>query len=161
LITIRTTLKPGDLGYVAYLHGLIYDQESGYGIGFETYVLEGLAELGQQYDPQKDHIWICEDSERIVGFLAGVSRGESLQLRYFILLTEYRGKGIGNRLMDLFTGFLRERDYRHAFLWTTNEQHAAIALYTRYGFRLTEEKKSNAFGKALIERKYELLAPHP
>ena len=155
-VTIRTTLKPGDLGYIAHLHGRIYDQESGYGIGFESYVLKGLGELGHQYDPKKDHVWICEDGERIVGFLAGVSHGKSLQLRYFLLLPEYRGKGLAKMLMDLFIGFLRDRGYRHAFLWTTNEQHAAIALYTRYGFRLTEEKESNAFGKALTERKYQL-----
>ena len=153
---IRTTLQPGDLGYIAFLHGRIYDQESGYGIGFESYVLEGLGELGHQYDPRKDHVWIVEDNERIVGFLAGVSRGDSLQLRYFILLPEYRGKGLGRRLMDEFMRFLRTQNYHHAFLWTTNEQQAAIALYTRYGFRLTEEKRSDAFGKSLVERKYEL-----
>jgi DNA-binding MarR family transcriptional regulator/GNAT superfamily N-acetyltransferase len=155
-LTIRTILKPGDLGYVGWLHGRIYDQESGYGIGFESYVLKGLGELGHQYDPKKDRIWICENSERIVGFLAGVNRGDSLQLRYFILLPEYRGKGLARQLMDSFLDFLRDRGYHHAFLWTTNEQHAAIALYTRYGFRLTEEKTSEAFGKSLTERKYEL-----
>lgn len=155
-ITIRTTLKPGDLGYVGWLHGRIYDKESGYGIGFESYVLKGLGELGHQYDPQKDRVWICENSERIVGFLAGVNRGSSLQLRYFILLPEYRGRGLATQLMDSFMDFLRDRAYRHAFLWTTDEQHAAIALYTRYGFMLTEERQSHAFGKPLTERRYEL-----
>jgi DNA-binding MarR family transcriptional regulator/GNAT superfamily N-acetyltransferase len=155
-INIRTSLKPGDLGYVALLHGLIYAREWGYDTGFESYVLKGLGDLGHQYDPQNDRVWICENSERIVGFLAGVSRGESLQLRYFILLPEYRGKGLGGQLMDRFMEFLRAGHFRHAFLWTTNEQDAAIHLYTRYGFGLTEEKRSSAFGKSLIERKYEL-----
>src|SRR6185437_4486339 len=45
-VTIRTMLQPGDLGYIAYIHGRIYDQESAYGIGFESYVLKGLGELG-------------------------------------------------------------------------------------------------------------------
>ena len=155
-LSIRTTLRPGDLGYIAWLHGRIYALESGYGIGFESYVLKGLGELGHQYDPKNDRVWICENSERIVGFLAGVNRGESLQLRYFIIVPEYRGKGLGGQLMDLFMEFLRDRGYSHAFLWTTGEQLAAIALYTRYGFRLTEEKGSNAFGKSLTERKYEV-----
>ena len=32
----------------------------------------------------------------------------------------------------------------------------AAALYTRYGFVLTEEKESTAFGKKLKEQRYEL-----
>jgi peptidyl-dipeptidase Dcp len=60
--------------------------------------------------------------------------------------------------MDLFIAYVRDRSYRTAYLWTTNEQHAAITLYTRYGFRLTEEKESMAFDKPLVERKYEYIA---
>ncbi|HYE54504.1 MAG TPA: GNAT family N-acetyltransferase, partial [Chitinophagaceae bacterium] len=37
-ISIRTTLKPGDIGYVTYLHGHLYQQEYQYGISFEAYV---------------------------------------------------------------------------------------------------------------------------
>ena len=157
-VTIRTQLEPGDLGYVAYLHGRIYEKENRYGRSFESYVLEGLGEFGAQYEAGKDRVWVCEHGQEIVGFLAGVDRGDSLQLRYFILLPEYRGMGLGKRLMDLFMDYVRERGYRKAYLWTTNEQQAAISLYTRYGFQLTEEKESMAFGKPLAERKYEFNA---
>lgn len=154
-VKIRIELEPGDLGYIAYLHGQIYDNENQFGLGFESYVLEGLGEFGARYDPAKDRVWVCEHGREKVGFLVGVNRGDSLQLRYFILLPEYRGMGLGKRLMDAFMEFVRERGYRKAYLWTTNEQHAAISLYSRYGFRLTEEKESMAFDKPLVERKYE------
>ena len=154
-VTIRTRLEPGDLGYIAYLHGRIYDEENQFGLGFESYVLEGLGEFGSQYDPEKDRVWVCERGSEKVGFLVGMHRGEALQLRYFILLPEYRGMGLGKRLMDLFMEYVRERGYSTAYLWTTNEQHAAVSLYTRYGFRSVEEKQSMAFGKSLIERRYE------
>jgi peptidyl-dipeptidase Dcp len=156
MITIRTQLQPGDLGYIAYLHGLVYARECGYGLSFESYVLEGLGEFGHAYDSLRDRVWVCEDGASMVGFLVGVNRGEALQLRYFILLPEYRGLGLGKRLMDLFMDHLRVCGYRKSYLWTTNEQHSAISLYTRYGFRLTEEKESLSFDKPLIERKYEL-----
>jgi DNA-binding MarR family transcriptional regulator/N-acetylglutamate synthase-like GNAT family acetyltransferase len=157
-VTIRTRLEPGDLGYIAYLHGRIYARENRFGLGFESYVLEGLGEFGSRYDPGKDRVWICEDGKEIVGFLMGVDRENALQLRYFILLPEYRGMGLGKRLMDLFMGYVRERSYQRAYLWTTHEQQAAISLYIRYGFRLTEEKESMAFDKPLVERKYEWVA---
>jgi len=160
-VTIRTRLEAGDLGYIAYLHGRIYARENRFGLGFESYVLEGLGEFGSRYDPGRDRVWICEDGKEIVGFLVGVyrsvhsSEAGALQLRYFILLPEYRGMGLGKRLMDLFMAYVRECGYRRAYLWTTDEQKAAISLYTRYGFRLTEEKESMSFDKPLIERKYE------
>ena len=155
-ITIRTTLQSGDLGYVAYLHGKIYKEENGYGPNFEGYVLESLGEFAHQYDPMKDRVWICEHQGKIVGFLSGVRRGDRVQLRYFIFLPEYRGIGLGKKLMDNFVAYMQETGVTKAYLWTTNEQHTATALYARYGFKLTEEKPSTAFDKPLIEQRYDL-----
>ena len=157
-ITIRTELRPGDLGYVTYLHGSFYGREYGYGIQFEAYVASGLHEFYGRYDPQKDRFWICEHQERIIGCLLLMHRGEdSAQLRYFLVLPEYQGIGLGKRLMELFMEFLRQRGCRSAYLWTVNELPAAAALYRRHGFRLTEEKPSTAFGKPLREQRYDLI----
>lgn len=155
-IRLRNELLPGDLGYVAYLHGVLYAKERGYGLNFEGYVMDGLGEFAHHYDRSKDRIWVCEHGGKIIGFLMGFRREDSLQLRYFIFLPEYRGIGLGKKLMDEFISFMKEKGLSKAYLWTTNEQEEAIALYTRYGFRLTEEKRSNAFDKELVERRYDL-----
>jgi len=156
-IRIRKELMPGDLGYVAYIHGMIYAQECGYGLNFEAYVLTGLQEFATQYDSEKDAVWVCEDGDKIVGFLIGAHRDEGTQLRYFIFLPEYRGLGLGKKLMKEFTNYMKERNYRTAYLWTTQEQVAAIELYKRFGFKLTAEKKSVAFDKELVEQRYDLI----
>ena len=156
-IKIRTQLLPGDLGYIAYIHGKQYAHELGYGLNFEGYVLEGLQEFAHQYNPTKDRVWVCEHDGRIIGFLIGFHRGQAVQLRYFIFLPEYRGIGLGKKLMDEFITYMRELGYKEAYLWTTNEQQPAIALYTRYGFRLVEEKISYTFDKALTELRYDLV----
>jgi peptidyl-dipeptidase Dcp len=52
--------------------------------------------------------------------------------------------------------FLHRCGYKSSYLWTTNEQHAAASLYKHYGFVLTEEKESTAFGKKLKEQRYDL-----
>ena len=90
-IHIRTELKPGDIGYVIYMHGRLYKKEYNYGIGFETYVAAGLAEFYQQYDPPKDRVWICEYKNKMVGFLLSMHRGDAAQLRYFILKPRIQG----------------------------------------------------------------------
>ncbi|QHT66387.1 GNAT family N-acetyltransferase [Rhodocytophaga rosea] len=156
-IKIRQELQPGDLGYIAYLHGWLYSKELGYGPNFERYVLEGLSEVARQYNPSKDRVWMCEHAGKIIGCLIGLHREEDcVQLRYFIFLPEYRGIGLGKKMMDEFMEYMQEKNYRKAYLLTTQEQQAAISLYTRYGFQLVEEKSSTAFDKLLVERKYTL-----
>lgn len=155
-IEIRTVLQPGDLGYIAHLHGDIYARECGYGLNFESYVLQGLSEFARQYDAAKDRVWICEHNQQIIGVLIGVYRGHSLQLRYFIFKPGYRGLGLGKKLMKDFINHMKSSGINEAYLWTTHEQHAAISLYTRYGFQLTEEKLSHGFDKEVVERRYDL-----
>ena len=157
-ISVRTELKAGDLGYVIYRHAVLYNEENGYGIAFEAYVAAGLSEFYRLYDAEKDCVWVCEDADKIVGFLLLMHRDDAAaQLRYFYLEPEYRGIGLGGKLMELFMDFLKEKGYRRAYLWTTNEQTAAASLYQRYGFTLKEEKESDAFGKPLIEQRFDLL----
>ena len=155
-IKVRKALKPGDLGRIAAIHGELYAHEYGYGLNFEAYVLKGLGEFAQEYDASKDQVWICEHDDQIAGCLFAQHRETAIQLRYFILLPIFRGIGLGKKLMSEFIAFINSNNYECAYLWTTDEQQSAAFLYEKYGFVLTEEKRSDAFDKVLTERKYEL-----
>jgi ribosomal protein S18 acetylase RimI-like enzyme len=157
-IRIRTALQPGDMGTITHLHGTLYQKEYGYGLSFEAYVAQGFYEFYKNYDAERDAVWVCEHRNRVVGFLLLMHReNNAAQLRYFFLLPEYRGIGLGKKLMELFMKQLKKQKYRSAYLWTTNEQKEAAALYRKYGFVLKEEKPSSAFGKKLTEQKYVLV----
>jgi peptidyl-dipeptidase Dcp len=158
-ISIRTDLHSGDLGYVIYLHGALYGREYQYGLSFEAYVAKGLCEFLEKYDPRRNRVWICEDGERIIAFLLLMDRGRAAQLRYFLVEPEYRGMGLGSKLMDLYLDFMRSCGYKESYLWTTHELTVAAALYRRVGFRLTEEKESTSFGKPVREQRYDLVLP--
>ena len=158
-ISIRTELQPGDIGYVIHLHGALYAREYGYGAQFESYVGRGLCEFYENYDPERNRVWVCEHSGRMIGFLLLMDRGKAAQLRYFLIEPEYRGIGLGAKLLRLYMDFLRACDYQECYLWTTHELSTAAFLYKRLGFQLTEEKESTAFGKPLIEQRYDLILP--
>ena len=158
-ISIRTILQPGDIGYVVYMHGAIYGREYNYGIQFETYVAKGLCEFYENYDPQRNRVWVCEHNNKIIGFLLLMDRKEAAQLRYFLIQPDYRGIGLGSKLLNLYMDFLRESGYKGSYLWTTHELTKAASLYKRIGFQLTEEKESTSFGKPLREQQYDLLLP--
>lgn len=158
-ISIRTELCPGDIGYVTHMHGRLYHREYGYGLQFESYVAKGLCEFYEKYNPERNRIWACQHNDRMIGFLLLMDRGTAAQLRYFLIEPEYRGIGLGSKLLDLYMEFLRACGYKESYLWTTHELTAAAALYKKLGFALTEEKESNSFGKPLIEQRYDLILP--
>jgi N-acetylglutamate synthase-like GNAT family acetyltransferase len=157
-IKVRTKLRPGDIGYITYLHGSLYSKEYGYGVEFESYVASGLADFQKKFDGARSRIWICEHRTKIVGVIALVNRGDSAQLRYFLIDPSYRGIGLGQKLMKLFMKFFKEAGYKHAYLMTTHELPAAAHLYTSHGFKLTnEEPMTGVFGKPVREQRYDLV----
>jgi len=154
---IRRHIKPGDVGYLTYLHGVLYVKEYGYDQTFEAYVAGGLAEFVQSFSHDEDRIWLVEANGRIIGSIAivGHSKAEA-QLRWFLVHPDYRGLGIGKELLKEALQFCKERKYKIIFLWTTSELTVAGHLYARLGFRKTEEKTHQIWGKTVTEERHDL-----
>jgi peptidyl-dipeptidase Dcp len=141
------------------MHGALYHKEYNYGLQFESYVAKGLCEFYEKYNSKRNRIWACEHNGYMIGFLLLMDRGKAAQLRYFLIEPEYRGIGLGGKLLNLYMDFLRECGYKETYLWTTHELSTAAFLYQRLGFTLTEEKESTSFGKELREQRYDLILP--
>ncbi|MBL7866128.1 MAG: GNAT family N-acetyltransferase, partial [Cyclobacteriaceae bacterium] len=133
-IHIRTDLKPGDAESVIQLHDKIYREEYHFGSEFQGYVAAGFQEFLSHYDPATNRVWVCEHKGIMIGFMLLMNRWPSAQLRYFLIEPEYRGIGLGKKLMESFIGFMKQCGYTSAYLWTTNELPAAASLYIRHGF---------------------------
>lgn len=154
-IHIRTHLQAGDIGYITYLHGKLYNEEYQYGFSFEKMVGQGLSEFVVNYNPLKECVWICEHESTIVGSLFLVDRGTAAQLRYFLIHPQFRGQGLGQYLMLEYMKALNKLGYKHSYLWTTHELISAAHLYTQHGFKLSIEERSHTFGKELTEQRYD------
>jgi ribosomal protein S18 acetylase RimI-like enzyme len=154
---IRTEMVPGDFGEIVRLHGVLYAEEYGLDNTFEAYIAAPLSEFVLTKDRRGQRIWVVEAGEKVAGCIAIVRNTEGVaQLRWFILTSETRGKGLGKRLMDEAVKYSWEAGYRRIILWTFSELETAIALYRRWGFVKTEEKAHHIWGRDLIEEKYEL-----
>jgi N-acetylglutamate synthase-like GNAT family acetyltransferase len=156
-ITIRSTLRPGDIGYVTYLHGTLYAAEYGWDHTFEAYVAGPLAEFGKSRN-DRERIWIVEKDEKVAGSIAivGASTDEA-QLRWLLLHPDLRGQGIGRILMDDAISFCRESHYSRVFLWTESALTAAASLYASSDFQLTEENTHELWGSVVTEQRYDLI----
>ena len=157
-ISIRHERQPGDLGRVISLHAELYAREYGFGIGFETYAVETVAEYLQLDRPDRDRVWIAEMDGRMVGCIGilGRENGEA-QLRWFLVDPATRGQGLGRRLVSAALDFCRAADYRSVYLWTVNGLEAAAKLYRDAGFQKTETKpEAILWGVPLTEERYDL-----
>lgn len=153
---IRNTIEPGDLGYITYLHGILYSRECGFDTTFEPYVAIPLSNFIIENNPRSG-IWIVEGSGKVQGCMFVVCiDADTAQLRWFLLEPSMRGKGIGKRILEEGIRFCKEKRYKSIILWTVHLMEAAIHLYKKYGFELKEEKEHTVWGRELIEQKFEL-----
>jgi len=153
-ITIRT-YKPGDMGYIAYRHGVLYDLEYDLDPVFERYVMEGLVKYAK--GDQGGEIWMAESGGRIAGFIAmvGIDK-ETMQLRWFLIEPEFRGLGLGRRLMKNAMDYCVQKQCKKVFLWTFRGLDAACHLYKEFGFVATEHAPNDTWKKGLIEERWEV-----
>jgi N-acetylglutamate synthase-like GNAT family acetyltransferase len=155
-ISLRTTLRPGDLGTIVSLHGTIYAREQGFDPTFEAYVAALLAEFVRSASA-RERLWIAEQDSRIVGCVAIVAASpQTAQLRWFLVDPSVRGAGLGKRLLREALAFCRDCGYISVILRTVSALEAAAHLYRSTGFRKVEEKPGRRWGVEVVEEKYEL-----
>lgn len=155
-VTLRTDLRPGDIGYIIYLHGVVYAREYGFDHTFEAYVAGPLSEFARAASV-RERLWIAEWDGRIVGCVAIVASSPQVaQLRWFLVDPDARGIGVGKRLLGEAIAFSKQSGYESITLWTVSALNAAAHLYQSFGFKKVEEKPGTQWGVDVVEEKYEL-----
>jgi len=164
-IAIRQGLRPGDIGRVVAMHGVLYAGEYGFDHTFEAYVAGTMAVFGQEYDPGRDRLWVAEREGRLVGsigIVGGVGddvadgEGQAARLRWLLVHPEARGSELGRALVREALEFCRSCGYESVFLWTLANLGAALRLYGAAGFIRTERKTQQLWGATVAEERYEL-----
>jgi len=154
-VTLRPH-RPGDIGWVVSRHGKVYDDEYGWGLGFEALVGEIGAKFLREFDSKRERAWIAEMDGEPVGSVFVVKQSATVaKLRLLLVEPHARGHGVGRRLVQQCIDFAREAGYRKLVLWTQSNLTAARAIYAALGFHKVKSQPHREFGVPLVGEYWE------
>ena len=120
-------------------------------------------EIGKKFEPTGRHgfyndienvfeVFYCLTvNGKVIGTVALKKIDDStVELKALYLDSEYRGKGLGSRLMDKAIDEAKTRGYKSIVLDSMSEYKDALRLYEKYGFRNTERYNDNVYADVFM-----------
>lgn len=121
-------------------------------------------ELGKNFEPDGRHsfyrdiprnfaaFWCMLTGEEVVGTVALKELGgDTVELKALYLAKEYRGRGLGTRLLNKALNYARAAGYKNVVLDSMSKYKAVLSLYEKVGFKPTERYNDNAYADVFMK----------
>lgn len=83
-------------------------------------------------------VYLYEEEGKVLGFIHVDSHFEIMDLINIVVLKEYQGKGIGNKLLEFV---VNNEEYEKIMLEVRESNSTAIHLYEKFGFKEIYRRK--------------------
>ena len=136
----------------------LYEAEYGFNSDiWKTYLKDEVHDLVDKFDSKKDCMYILEYNGS-TGGCAAIKQvdDDTAKFRFFFVDFKLRGKGAGHLLLDMAIDFCKKSEYKNVHLWTFSTLYAARHLYKLKGFRITDTRENNEWGRPILEELWEL-----
>jgi N-acetylglutamate synthase-like GNAT family acetyltransferase len=157
-ISIRHELRSGDLGRIVSLHGEAYAPLAGFGLRFEAYVAQTIAEYVLDNDA-RGRIWLAEQDGKLIGCTAVALRDDNTsQIRWVVVDPAARGHGLGNELVGRAVDYCKAEARNSIYLFTTDGLAESQSLYEKLGFEMISNETNELWDgpRPLIRMQLEL-----
>lgn len=87
-----------------------------------------------------NNFWLAVKDDELIGTVWLIAKDQELTyLKRMIVKKEYRGIGLGKKLLNISLDFAREKWFKLVYAWTVEENPSAIAFYQSQGFVWSDE----------------------
>ncbi len=117
--------------------------------GFEEYAYRKEKNIKQYFKwlmkRDEEGFFVAEIDGKIAGFVAADSTWYSFfdaevgEIHEIVVLKEYKGKGIGKKLMEAAENYLKSKGYSIIELWVGEKNHVAKKFYEKLGYVAEEQ----------------------
>jgi GNAT superfamily N-acetyltransferase len=154
--TLRTTLKPGDLGEIVALHGRLYLEPYALSPMFEADLASGVGRAVEAGWPDRGGVWLAEHEGRLGGSMALTFESEhEARLRWVAVDPELRGRGIARSMLAQAINLSESTGHELLSLDTFSELTTAGRMYREAGFVVVSERDWDRWGRRLTLQRYE------
>jgi len=102
-----------------------------------------LEDMDRLYGHGKSKFYVVENGGQLIGSIGMRPLGrDACELRKFYVLKEYRGRGLGARLLREALIFAIEKEFKRIQLEVSAKHERAIHLYESHGFVKANKKSS-------------------
>jgi GNAT superfamily N-acetyltransferase len=144
---------------IVQMHKKYFCQQLGWGPEFEGAVKKYIDSLYNEFQADKEGLWVSQEEHKVVGSLAIDGREadpENARLRIFVVDQAYQHQGVGTALLKTALQHCNEVGYKKVVLWTFDVLDGARHLYLKNGFKCTQERSGTYWGKNLTEQLFTL-----
>jgi len=146
---------PGGLADSGELQIDYYARRHGFNGAFADERRRDIAQFVAEHDASRDGVWLLVDGGRVLGSIVIDARGDTPELRWFIVHEALHGQGWGRRLMQGAMDHCRTRHDR-IVLHTFSALKEARRLYEAFGFaQVGGESVYTGYGAPIVDQGFE------
>jgi GNAT superfamily N-acetyltransferase len=134
--------------YQAQVVDLILNiQQKEFGVSITLDDQPDLLKISNFYQQGNGNFWVALDEDKVIGTIAAIDiANQNLALRKMFVDSNYRGCGVGKKLLNYLVSWAGERKVRKICLGTIDKFKVAHKFYQKNGFvRITESELPDNF----------------
>mgnify|MGYP001800689511 CR=1 FL=1 len=147
-------ISPYDPQYQTQVVELILKiQQQEFGVSITLEQQPDLLNIPNFYQQGNGNFWVALDEDNVIGTIAAIDfDNKYLALRKLFVDTNYRGYGIGKKLLNFIVYWAMKKNVKEIYLGTIDKFKLAHQFYEKNGFvRVTKSELPTSFPIMLVD----------